>query len=991
MATLKLELLGYPSLSLNGQPIKQQIPDKALALLSYLAVTAHPHPRDALAGLLWGNMPDDRARNNLSIVLNKVKKLGDVGDCLQISRREIGLAASQVDCDITQFDELATRPQRRSLEELETAATLYGGRFLERFRPNDEDGTRDFIDWKHGQQTRLEQLALDLFATLVQRCADTGRLSDATIYGKRLLEIDPWNESAHRQQMLLLAQNGQREQALAQYHTCAKILADELDVEPEPETTALFEEIRLNRISVQPSSTAMVPIPEDLRDRLPLRPYDDIIGRHDVIAELAELLSVDDGNWLVNLNGLGGIGKTSLAYATLRQLIRERQIGKVAWIDIDADKSQESGLSSEALLEMIVNQLIGELPAIEQHAPTIKQRLRQIKSALQAEPHLVVIDNIETFSDDGNLSEQLFELANPSRFLLVSRPQLVAVRPIQSVKLTPLNRDDTSEFVRKRAANVGLAEILASSEDAVDRLYRLVGGHPQALQLFVQCAAYFSAESILDEFESADVSDMDALYADIYERVWRTQSADARQLLDAMRLAPASGISDTLLQVYSGLDKKRLWQAIRSLVDASLLIRQSWTGEMRYHIHSLTDSFLQSRDHQQLRSDEAQMWLVEQILAATAYWQSQKEKITPATFDDQHPLLIRLVREGLKREETWERVTNLMLDLHFTIANSPYGRQWIGLHYQALEWEGSAGLYIRYRLYSRLGTHHDRFDNDTLKAISANRTALEIASEMEDLKAVGRQHVHLAGALTKDGDLELALHHGQTGLDIFEELNLPNIFIAVALNGLGVTKMSMGAFEQAAKYFERASKLEVEHASGTSMLITANSNLGIALRRLGKYEKADESLRLARNLAEKTKGFYDQIVAAYTTCHFYLDQDLLLLAENFIQSEAYDYRNESLSTTHAGYIALSFGRFYLKKGMKAQAIEHLRATVELWEDHEQLFSKGEAYALLAHAFMEESEQQLQAMMYAQKARSVFATTAIGDWELVAKQNHGFLY
>ena len=42
--------------------------------------------------------------------------------------------------------------------------------------------------------------------------------------------------------MRLLALNGQRSDALAQYATCRRVLQAELGVEPAPETRALYEQ-----------------------------------------------------------------------------------------------------------------------------------------------------------------------------------------------------------------------------------------------------------------------------------------------------------------------------------------------------------------------------------------------------------------------------------------------------------------------------------------------------------------------------------------------------------------------------------------------------------------------------------------------------------------------------------------------------------------------------------------------------------------------------
>ena len=67
-------------------------------------------------------------------------------------------------------------------------------------------------------------------------------------YASRQLELDPWREEAHRQLMRVLVLSGQRSAALAQYETCRRILARDLSVEPEAETTALYEQIRDGRV-----------------------------------------------------------------------------------------------------------------------------------------------------------------------------------------------------------------------------------------------------------------------------------------------------------------------------------------------------------------------------------------------------------------------------------------------------------------------------------------------------------------------------------------------------------------------------------------------------------------------------------------------------------------------------------------------------------------------------------------------------------------------
>ena len=56
---------------------------------------------------------------------------------------------------------------------------------------------------------------------------------------RRLVELDPVNEAAHRQLIVAYARAGKRGHALRQYLACRRALVEELGVEPGEETAAL--------------------------------------------------------------------------------------------------------------------------------------------------------------------------------------------------------------------------------------------------------------------------------------------------------------------------------------------------------------------------------------------------------------------------------------------------------------------------------------------------------------------------------------------------------------------------------------------------------------------------------------------------------------------------------------------------------------------------------------------------------------------------------
>jgi DNA-binding SARP family transcriptional activator len=84
---LRLRLLGGVTITRGDTPVEGFVSAKAQALLCYLAVTGCPHSRQALAGLLWGEMPEAAARTNLRQALSNLRRL--VGSHLRITRHTV--------------------------------------------------------------------------------------------------------------------------------------------------------------------------------------------------------------------------------------------------------------------------------------------------------------------------------------------------------------------------------------------------------------------------------------------------------------------------------------------------------------------------------------------------------------------------------------------------------------------------------------------------------------------------------------------------------------------------------------------------------------------------------------------------------------------------------------------------------------------------------------------------------------------------------------
>ena len=240
MENLRLSLLGNLDICRLDVPVTGFTSRKVPALLCYLAVTGRPHLRPALAGLLWGEQPDLTAQAYLRKALTNLHQL--VGPYVVITRETVAFNRdSSYWLDVEAFEARTGRAAETvGIEPLQEAVDLYRGDFLEGFYLRDAPG---FEEWALGQRARFRELFVQALYTLVVHHSQRGPVGHAaaTDYVTRLLALEPWQEEAHRQLMLLLAASGQRAAALTQYELCRQVLAKELGVEPSAETRDIHD------------------------------------------------------------------------------------------------------------------------------------------------------------------------------------------------------------------------------------------------------------------------------------------------------------------------------------------------------------------------------------------------------------------------------------------------------------------------------------------------------------------------------------------------------------------------------------------------------------------------------------------------------------------------------------------------------------------------------------------------------------------------------
>ncbi|MCA9958687.1 MAG: hypothetical protein KC443_06625, partial [Anaerolineales bacterium] len=340
---LQLALMGGVQFTLGDIEITDQISTKGQALLCYLTITKRPQPRAIIAELLWGDKPEEDARRSLRVELTKLRQV--LQDYLLVSRQTVAFnLESPYWSDVEAFENYLAL-NRQAEEQIDPAALreaikLYRGDFLAGFDARD---ATSFEEWMLAQRERLHQMVVNTLDTLVEYYIAQRSFTAGIEYANQLLALDPWRDTAHRQLMWLLAYSGQRNAALAQFDTCRQILADELGVEPLPDTINLYHEIRDMGMPNVPEVKALPPLPETAPTSNPFyvpAPTPNFTGREHEALVLQQKLNTPGTPRRFALIGMGGIGKTSMALHLAHQL-RDQFVDGVLWAHVATDDPNE--------------------------------------------------------------------------------------------------------------------------------------------------------------------------------------------------------------------------------------------------------------------------------------------------------------------------------------------------------------------------------------------------------------------------------------------------------------------------------------------------------------------------------------------------------------------------------------------------------------------------------------------------------------------------
>ena len=614
--SIAIRCLGTFDVSIGAAATPVFPTDKTRALLAYLALEAgradttgagRSHRREALAGLFWSEYAEANALANLRLTLHRLRQALDraapgASEALQITKQTVQLRPAALMVDAARFQallaETAAHPHEdlsrcdRCLASLSQAVELYNGELLAGFGLADAAA---FEEWLLLRRELLHQQALMALHTLADVYERRGDDQRAHLHASRKLALDPSREEAHRQLMRILARRGQFGEAIAQYHTCRRLLREGLDVEPDGETRALYDQIRSGAFSRGPlhrqadgaivveGGASIARSPSRLVNRAADRAVDEIpetaqvYGRRRELAQLEQWL-VHDRCRMVALLGMGGVGKTTLAAAAARAA--SAQFDVVIW---------RSLLNAPPIDELLRNVLprLSDKPLIDMPSG-LDAMVSLLLDYLSEQRCLLVLDNLESIlqSDQpghmrpgyggyAQLIQRFAERRHQSCLLLTSRERPYGAERVDEglalVRTLSLEGLDVTTG-QSLLVSRGLASAHAEAAALIERY----SGNPLALNLVVQTvkdlfggdvAAFLSIEAPIFD-------DIRAVLDQQFARLSRLERELLIWLAVEREPTPVQALRDDLLDPGS---PRAFLEAVRALQRRSL-VEQSAHG-----------------------------------------------------------------------------------------------------------------------------------------------------------------------------------------------------------------------------------------------------------------------------------------------------------------------------------------------------------------------------------------------------------------------------
>jgi tetratricopeptide (TPR) repeat protein len=554
------------------------------------------------------------------------------------------------------------------------------------------------------------------------------------------------------------------------------------------------------------------------------------IGREDEIKAIDETL--DKSNSLLLINGIGGIGKSSLANHYL--YIREKEFDYYGFIE---------GLGS------FISEFRNSLNLKSQKEDELYREIIYKLQKLNGN-NLLVIDNVEDIEANKTLIEMILSLGKYNyKILFTSRRKIKKVKSYHLGTLLPID-----------AQKLFLSYYETGEVEKVDMVIEYLGLHTLFIKLVADTIENegYSLDDILQKFENGELSKIEFIdeesgdeitFNHNLQELFSMQNLKDEYVLLLKRLAVLPSIDIELSFLEDILDEERLKGRLNFLVGRGWLIE----SEGRYKLHQIIKEYLLA-NHAPLLECANILFYFYNLLPFDSI-NINSSKIQYIIYFESVISVYELIL-GQEREAISMFLNRLgVLYLYFgnyKLALSSYEKA-LQININLSNNKGkSASLNNIAEIYQLLG--------DKNKALEFYQKSIKLTEQefgLEDPETAIRYN-NIARLYDSWKEYNKSLIFYTKSLKIREKvLGFNNYFTAQSYNNIGVYYENQGNFKNALYHHKKALSIR-ENIFGKEHIETSESyhNLGTVYYCLDKFGKSLLFIQKALILREKKLGFY---------------------------------------------------------------------------------------------------------------------------------------
>ncbi|MEN4479551.1 AfsR/SARP family transcriptional regulator [Mycolicibacterium cosmeticum] len=480
--TAEFRLLGEVEVLVDGRGLDAGHARQRCVLVALLVDVNRPVSADTLIDRVWADAPPQKARNALAAYISRLRQLVAGHDGARIVRGPGGYML-QVDAqtvDLHRFRDMVS--QARATRNRADAAAMFDAA-LQLWR-GEPFATLD-TPWTNEARVSLEAERLSAVLDRNDAALDAGRHGELLNDLTATLHAHPLDERVAGQLMLAQYRCGRQAAALDTYRGMRERLVQELGVDPSPALQAVQQQI-LDGDPMRPVEPAVPLATAELgvtqsagAEPVVPRRRTRLIGRDDDV--LRVIAGLCDGP-VVTLTGVGGVGKTRLAFETAARAQDDFVDG--VWVCELAPLSDGSAIGRAVAAAVRVRAGYGQ-----DVDDAVVEHLRLLEL-------LLIADNCEhVLAPAADLIDRIILECPGVRVLATSREPL-GVEGERIVPVHPLSEEHAAElFVDRARASRPDFDPDREPVGAVAEICRRLDGVPLAIEL---AAARVRAMSSLD-------------------------------------------------------------------------------------------------------------------------------------------------------------------------------------------------------------------------------------------------------------------------------------------------------------------------------------------------------------------------------------------------------------------------------------------------------------------------------------------------------------